>query len=257
MKTMFLVLAAALALFAIVWVLGRLVAVLCTVLQDFLAVVSRLVVACLVASGLALAAGLIAGALASESDAIDPIPSGLIAAAATWMLTFGLLIWRQMSTLGRARSENEFPNASVQAGPEQSLVEPERPYLNDPELTRLRDELNLLIPWQSRRLDAALARCDGVLRLAAGNNVNFSLLEWAQFIQRRIPELVSATVALLDGANSTERRRLLNNLSDDLDRIGAEAEQRVTDARADERHRLEILRLHVSNRTSGTARISI
>ena len=93
------------------------------------------------------------------------------------------------------------------------------------------------------------ARCDRLLTASDADPLDITLLDWAEFIRHRVPELISVVGALWAVATPTERRILLDDLTRDLAAIASEADSRMTAKRRTAHERLALLRVHIAGST--------
>ena len=94
-------------------------------------------------------------------------------------------------------------------------------------------------------------RCDRLLAASDADLLDVALLDWAEFIRHRVPELLIAVGAIVATLTPVERRALLDDLLRDLTAIANEADRRMEVQRRAEHDRLATLRRHIASRTDG------
>jgi len=220
-----------------------------------LAIVGRVLLATLLAAVFAIAA-LLLTEVAPSSEHSDPFAIVMLATVLIWLATLAILEWQAASPnsklreLARAIPTDRAPlNDRRPVTPTRSTVV----RLKDGDLDRQWARLHPLIRSRAANVCTALMECDDLTARAAKAPYEISLVDWSVFVRRRVPELVSATLENLEGASASDRTSLLDDLCDDLERIGAESGRRLSGTRDGRKTRLMILRRHVANRTSGDA----
>ncbi|PNP99521.1 hypothetical protein [Sphingobium sp. SA916] len=106
-----------------------------------------------------------------------------------------------------------------------------------------------LAPEYAQRLSAARRNCAQVLEMAAGDSVEWSVVDCSTFISRTVPDAVSTAAALMKDADHSERSSLAGELVVDLERIASRAREEVESRRRQIRNSWRIIRTHIANRT--------
>lgn len=110
-----------------------------------------------------------------------------------------------------------------------------------------------LAPECTQRLSLARRSCARVLEMAAGEAVEWSIIDCSTFISRTVPEAVSTAAALMKDAPPSERRCLADELVIDLERIAQRAREEIDSRRLQLRNSWNIVRTHIASRTSRDA----
>ena len=110
-----------------------------------------------------------------------------------------------------------------------------------------------LAPEHAKRLGLARRSCARVLEMAAGEAVEWSIIDCSTFISRTVPEAVSTAAALMKDAAPSERSCLADELVVDLERIAQRAREEVDNRRLQLRNSWNIVRTHIASRTSRDA----
>lgn len=110
-----------------------------------------------------------------------------------------------------------------------------------------------LAPEHAKRLGLARRSCARVLEMAAGEAVEWSIIDCSTFISRTVPEAVSTAAALMKDAAPLERHCLADELVVDLERIAQRAREEIDSRRLQLRNSWNIVRTHIASRTSRDA----
>lgn len=110
-----------------------------------------------------------------------------------------------------------------------------------------------LAPEHAKRLGLARRSCARVLEMAAGEAVEWSIIDCSTFISRTVPEAVSTAAALMKDASPLERHCLADELVVDLERIAQRAREEIDSRRLQLRNSWNIVRTHIASRTSRDA----
>lgn len=110
-----------------------------------------------------------------------------------------------------------------------------------------------LAPEYTQRLSSARRSCARVLEMAAGEAVEWSIIDCSTFISRTVPEAVSTAAALMKDAAASERRCVADELVVDLERIAKRAREEIDSRRLQLRNSWNIVRTHIASRTSRDA----
>ncbi|MFC3430920.1 hypothetical protein [Sphingobium fuliginis] len=123
----------------------------------------------------------------------------------------------------------------------------------DPRIAEAWEMAGELAPEYAQRLSAARRRCAQVLEMAAGDPVEWSIVDCSTFISRTVPDAVSTAAALMKDADHAERSSLAGELVVDLERIASRAREEVDNRRRQLRNSWHVVRTHIASRTARDA----
>ncbi|UZW54848.1 hypothetical protein NUH86_15405 [Sphingobium sp. JS3065] len=123
----------------------------------------------------------------------------------------------------------------------------------DPRIAEAWKMAGELAPEYAQRLSAARRSCAQVLEMAAGGQVEWSVVDCSTFISRTVPDAVSTAAALMKDADHSERSGLAGELVVDLERIASRAREEVDSRRHQLRNSWHVIRTHIANRTARDA----
>ncbi len=103
--------------------------------------------------------------------------------------------------------------------------------------------------WAVSRVASARTSCARLLAIADADPLATDAVDWANVIRRRVPDLVAACMDESRDATPIERRRNLDDLTDSLEKIGAEAERRRDRFRDGRVSPFTVQRTYVDQRT--------
>ena len=106
-----------------------------------------------------------------------------------------------------------------------------------------------LAPEHAKRLGLARRSCARVLEMAAGDAVEWSIIDCSTFISRTVPDAVTTASALIDAADISERRRIAGELVVSLEGVAKRAREEVEDQRLRLRNSWNVVRTHIASRT--------
>ncbi len=177
-----------------------------------------------------------AGALLAVAEATDPASYAVAGGAIGLALSATLRSRKRLAPLPRPRAAPPFAAPPISRPP---------PSLLDIAWDEAAD-----LASGDPRVVAARARCHTLLGRVAETPGAPALDEWADIIRRRVPELVDAAAAAAADATPAERATLPGELAEALERVGAEAADRLDARRRAARDQFDSLRGYVRNRAS-------
>ena len=149
---------------------------------------------------------------------------------------------RPLSPMEEDQSTSSFPIV-------EEAIKPEA----DPRIAEAWEMAGELAPEYAQRLSAARRRCAQVLEMAAGDSVEWSIVDCSTFISRTVPDAISTAAALMKDADPSERSSLAGELVVDLERIASRAGEEVDSRRRQLRNSWHVVRTHIASRTARDA----
>jgi hypothetical protein len=195
----------------------------------------------LMSLSIALAGGLLAGQVGALYG-LDEIVVSLAAA----LLLFPLIL-----RLGRRSEERRRLRRAKAAMRDGGRAAPPAPAAasGDPQVDAALADVEPMLDWAHGRIAVLRGSYGRLFRHAAANPTDSATVEWAVVMRGQVPGLVRAALAEQGSASPSERRQLLEDLLDSLERLAAEAERRLSDARALGTSDFAIRREHIARRT--------
>lgn len=219
----------ALAVLAAVFLLARLVFALVRVVWPVVAAVLA-----------ALLTAVVASTLFAEDSGPEPVGIFLLAGLAAVLALLG--------TRKALSARRERPiRVAQRSRPKPPPPPPEPPA--DHAVSTAWDTLRAASGNAADRIDGARNSCARLLAATGSDCTDFSLLEWAVFIRKHLPELAGPGLADWRAAPAAERPRRMEQLIVSLENIGREAERRMDAAAPD---KIATLHAHIEARTRGS-----
>ncbi|MBY2929401.1 hypothetical protein FIM10_12025 [Sphingomonadales bacterium 56] len=152
-----------------------------------------------------------------------------------------------------ALADRQLPAMEEEATMSSAVVEEAFEPETDPRVAEAWKIAGDLAPEHAKRLGLARRSCARVLEMAAGEAVEWSIIDCSTFVSRTVPEAVSTAAALMKDAAPSERRCLADELVVDLERIAQRAREEIDSRRLQLRNSWNIVRTHIASRTSRDA----